>query len=164
MGDGAKASGVNSTALGENAQAAGDNSIALGQGSAANRPNTVSVGNASTGLNRQITNVAPGTGPNDAATFGQLNQGLNQALGKAQQYADTSGALSMAAVNAAAAAAGSDCGPNRVALGVGEYNGQVGFAGAYQHNFTKHWDGNITVSSNGTSANTAVGAGGAYSW
>jgi autotransporter adhesin len=115
-------------------------------------------------MNRQITNVAPGTGPNDAATFGQLNQGMHQTLGKARQFADTVGALSMAAVNAAAAAAGSDCGPNRLAVGVGSYNGQAGFAVSYQQSFTRHWDGMATVASNGTSANTGVGAGAAYSW
>uniref|UniRef100_E6QEA6 Uncharacterized protein n=1 Tax=mine drainage metagenome TaxID=410659 RepID=E6QEA6_9ZZZZ len=50
----------------------------------------------------------------------------NQTLGKARQYADTVGALGMAAINAAAAAAGSDCGPNRIALGVGSYIGHTG--------------------------------------
>jgi autotransporter adhesin len=46
--------------------------VALGQGSVADRANTVSVGSA--GNERQITNVAAGTAPTDAANVSQLQE------------------------------------------------------------------------------------------
>ena len=80
----AQATGFNSTALGQNAAAVGDGSVALGSGSVANRANSVSVGDAASGLDRQVTNVAAGTAPTDAANVAQLDQGL----AGAQAYTD----------------------------------------------------------------------------
>ena len=81
VGAGASALGNNSTAIGANAFVAvsGNNSVALGQGSIAARPNTVSVG--APGQERQITNVAAGIAPTDAANVGQLNALQNQITG-----------------------------------------------------------------------------------
>ena len=51
----------------------GSNSIVIGAGSSDNgRKNVVSVGNATTGLNRTITNVAPGKYGTDAVNMNQL--------------------------------------------------------------------------------------------
>lgn len=51
----------------------GSNSIVIGAGSSDNgRKNVVSVGNAKTGLNRTITNVAPGKYGTDAVNMNQL--------------------------------------------------------------------------------------------
>ncbi|MDA8256686.1 MAG: hypothetical protein M0Z99_13785, partial [Betaproteobacteria bacterium] len=95
----ANAGGANSVALGYAATANGSNSVALGAQSVANRPNSVSVGDASTGLQRQITNVAPGTAPSDAATVGQVAGMVSQAtsgiLSQANAHAD--GVAAMAA-------------------------------------------------------------------
>jgi autotransporter adhesin len=44
--------------------------VAIGQGSIASAANTVSVGTPT--ARRRIVNVAPGTQPNDAVTFAQL--------------------------------------------------------------------------------------------
>ncbi|MHB1642757.1 MAG: YadA family autotransporter adhesin [Acidithiobacillus sp.] len=159
IGSNAQANANNSTAIGANSTANGINSVALGQGSTANRANSVSVGNASTGLTRQITNVAPGTTPNDVATVGQL-QG---AVGQAQHYAAQVGSVNAAALNAAASAA-SGQGPNTVAGGYGEYDGQSAFAFTYQHRFKCNWQALLTVGSNGSGKNTEVGAGASYSW
>ncbi|WP_230941652.1 YadA family autotransporter adhesin [Burkholderia cepacia] len=71
LGQGAHASAANSTALGQGANATGKNSVALGAGSVASRDNSVSVG--APGAERQITNVADGTAPTDAANMRQLN-------------------------------------------------------------------------------------------
>ena len=76
----AEAVGTQSVALGANSSAAGAGSIALGAGSVANRANSVSVGDVSTGLTRQITNVAAGTMPTDAVDLAQL-QAETAALG-----------------------------------------------------------------------------------
>ncbi|HET6913668.1 MAG TPA: YadA-like family protein, partial [Rhodanobacteraceae bacterium] len=70
VGTSAAASGTGSTAIGQGAEASGNNSVAIGAGSVATGDNTVSVGSA--GNLRQITNVAAGTAPTDAATVGQL--------------------------------------------------------------------------------------------
>lgn len=70
IGDNSVASGSRSTALGDGATATADNSVAIGAGSVANRPNTVSFG--APGAERQLTNVAPGTAPTDAANMAQL--------------------------------------------------------------------------------------------
>jgi autotransporter adhesin len=100
VGNNAIANGVNSVALGANTTANGNNSVALGQGSVANRANSVSVGDAATGLQRQITNVAPGTMPNDAVNLGQLQGMINQAsintLNQANRYANRVAAMAAA--------------------------------------------------------------------
>jgi len=76
IGDSSQATGVNSLALGANSKATATNSIALGQGSdTGDRENTVSVG--STGIQRQITNVAAGTQDTDAVNVGQLTKSVN---------------------------------------------------------------------------------------
>src|SRR6185437_16388225 len=68
----ATADAKNGVALGSNASTAGfANSVALGAGSTVDRANSVSVG--APGAERQITNVADGTAPTDAATVAQLD-------------------------------------------------------------------------------------------
>ncbi|MFB0611066.1 YadA-like family protein [Aurantiacibacter poecillastricola] len=93
-------------ALGTDASVTVANSVALGAGSLADRgpltgysatfmagtfdsAGSVSVGSA--GALRQITNVAPGSAPSDAATVGQVQaavDGLSGTLGNAVQYDD----------------------------------------------------------------------------
>jgi autotransporter adhesin len=100
VGNNAIANGNNSVALGANTTANGNNSVALGQGSVANRENSVSVGNAATGLQRQITNVAPGTMPSDAVNLGQVQGMIGQAtsaiLNQADRHADQVAAMAAA--------------------------------------------------------------------
>ncbi|WP_447870096.1 YadA family autotransporter adhesin [Serratia fonticola] len=79
LGQNSKALGINSLAMGNQSNASGSNSVALGQGSIAERDNTVSAG--SVGNERQITNVAAGTAPMDAANVGQVNNAF-QSLGR----------------------------------------------------------------------------------
>ncbi len=85
-GAGAAASGASSAAIGTNASALAANSVALGSSSVADRANSVSVGFA--GGERQITNVAAGVSSTDAVNLGQLNAGLNQAVGMSNAYTD----------------------------------------------------------------------------
>ncbi|MDQ8051125.1 YadA-like family protein [Luteibacter sp.] len=70
IGGNAASNGKWSLAAGTNAKATGDNSVALGNGSLADRANSVSVG--SVGNQRQITNVANGTRPEDAVNVAQF--------------------------------------------------------------------------------------------
>ena len=99
VGNGATATGSNSTALGANSSASANNSVALGAGSTATRGaqsnykdpisgNTASsVGEVSVGTpgaERQITNVAPGSEPTDAANVAQVQS----ALANAEAYTD----------------------------------------------------------------------------
>lgn len=93
VGSNAIANGNNSVALGANTTANGSNSVALGQGSVANRANSVSVGDASTGLARQITNVAPGTQGTDAVNLSQLQATVSEM----KDRIDETGAISEAA-------------------------------------------------------------------
>ncbi|UFS55367.1 YadA-like family protein [Comamonadaceae bacterium M7527] len=76
-GTNASASGTGSVANGTGATASGHGSVALGGGSVASEDNTVSVGGGDGSPNnpvtRRITNVANGTGNQDAATIAQLN-------------------------------------------------------------------------------------------
>lgn len=85
-GDFASATGSKSVALGYGASATGANSVAVGAGSVANGANTFSVGSPNN--LRRITNVAPGTGPNDVVNFGQYNTGLAATLKQANAHAD----------------------------------------------------------------------------
>jgi X-X-X-Leu-X-X-Gly heptad repeat protein len=85
-GAGAVASGVNSMAVGTQAQALAPSSVALGYASVADRANSVSVGSA--GAERQITNVADGTGATDAVNLRQLQGGMGQAVDVANAYTD----------------------------------------------------------------------------
>ena len=73
VGQSATVVATNGTAVGAGAtvQAGATNSVAIGQGSVASTPNSVSFG--SPGNLRVLSNVAPGVGPNDVATFGQLS-------------------------------------------------------------------------------------------
>lgn len=101
-GYGAAATGESSSALGENAQATADNSVALGANAVATRGATtyvdpisgsavlsvgeVSVGTA--GAERQITNVAAGSAPTDAANVGQVQSAELNAVTTAGVYTD----------------------------------------------------------------------------
>lgn len=85
-GAGAVASGVNSMAVGTQAQALAPSSVALGYASVADRANSVSVGSA--GAERQITNVADGTGATDVVNLRQLQGGMGQAVDVANAYTD----------------------------------------------------------------------------
>lgn len=75
--------GQGSVAAGAGAEAQADNSVALGAGSLADRENTVSVGRE--GGERQITNVAAGTQATDAVNVAQLQQGVQDAKGYADE-------------------------------------------------------------------------------
>lgn len=66
-------------------QAGATNAIAIGQGSVASTPNSVSFG--SPGSPRVLSNVAPGVGPNDVATVGQVSSiaaGIESQIGGLQ--------------------------------------------------------------------------------
>lgn len=78
----AQAIGQGTVAAGAGAEAIADNSVALGAGSIADRQDTVSIGRE--GAERQLTNVAAGERGTDAANLGQLQQGVADAKG----YAD----------------------------------------------------------------------------
>ena len=66
-----------STAVGAESEAVADSSVALGALSRAEREGAVSVGNSELGIQRQITNVAPGTIGTDAVNWGQLAVALD---------------------------------------------------------------------------------------
>ena len=89
-GAGVGASGTGSLALGSGAGVTSTNSVALGANSVASRGNPeVSIG--APGAERQLTNVAAGTAPTDAANVGQVTTVANglAALGdRAVQYDD----------------------------------------------------------------------------
>ena len=152
IGNNAVANGNNSTAVGADSTANGVGSVALGYGSVANRANSVSVGNSATGLNRQITNVAPGTQPTDAVNLGQLTQ-----------YAATVGAVTSSLAEAAAQGAMNPH-PNSVAVASAAYDGQGAFAVSYQHRFGSDWTAGMSVSTDGTAGNTATSVGGSFGW
>jgi autotransporter adhesin len=160
VGDGADAAGANSAAFGYDAQAYGQNSVALGAGSVANRANSVSVGNAATGLDRQITNVAPGTAPDDAATVGQLEGAMDQS----RQYAAQIGTISAASIDAAASAAAAG-GRQSLALGVGYMpSGGEGLAMSYRVRLSRHVSAIGTFSGNPGGGEVQAGAGVAWGW
>ncbi len=97
IGYGASATGASALALGSGASAKGSNSVAIGAGSVANGANTFSVG--SPGNLRRITNIAPGTGPNDAVNLVQYNNGLTATLNSAKDYTDRSAAQTLSQAN-----------------------------------------------------------------
>jgi autotransporter adhesin len=115
LGANSQAIGNNSVAVGYNAVANGTNSVALGANSVANRANSVSVGDSASGLVRQITNVAPGTLPNDAVNMTQL-RGV--------------GAMALAAVEATGQA---QPGKTSLGFGVATLGGQEGIAVGLAH-------------------------------
>lgn len=83
----AKATGLNTVAVGQNATASGNNSVAVGADSSdGGRDNTVSVGNATN--QRTISHVAAGTQGNDAVNVNQLNSQINSTLSSANSYAN----------------------------------------------------------------------------
>jgi autotransporter adhesin len=131
VGAGASALGNNSTAIGANAFVAvsGNNSVALGQGSIATRPNTVSVG--APGQERQITNVAAGVAPTDAANVGQLNALQNQITGNLSE------ARRGIAATSALAYVPTPSGPGRTtfALNGSYFQGERGLGVALAHRF-----------------------------
>jgi trimeric autotransporter adhesin len=95
VGARAQAFGDNSMALGANAQvtSGASNAVAIGANSIASESNTVSFG--APGAERRLTNIAPGVNFSDAATFGQLQIGLN-VIGKRINTANSGVAMSMA--------------------------------------------------------------------
>src|ERR1700730_9965407 len=131
VGAGASALGNNSPAIGANAFVAvsGNNSVALGQGSIATRPNTVSVGAA--GQDRQITNVAAGVAPTDAANVGQLSALQNQITGNLSE------ARRGIAATSALAYVPTPSGPGRTtfALNGSYFQGERGLGVALAHRF-----------------------------
>ena len=161
--DRARAFGQYSTAVGRGATANGYNAVALGQGSVANRANTVSVGNAAAHAYRQITNVAAGTEPHDAINLGQFEKGLRGLRSYANNRADKVGSVD-ASLAAASAEAAAGKHRNTIAGATAEFNGEASFAFAYQHRFSGHWSGMITVASNGDASDTTVAGSAGYSW
>ncbi|MDY0271192.1 MAG: ESPR-type extended signal peptide-containing protein [Advenella sp.] len=99
FGNNANAEAANSIAFGTGAEVKvnATGAVALGAGSLATDEWTVSVGNDGSDdpaeeRQRRITNVADGTGDNDAATFGQLSEAINNITtsGLVQQASSTS--------------------------------------------------------------------------
>jgi autotransporter adhesin len=161
-GSNSVASGTGSAALGAGALAAHNNAVALGANSTTDRDNSVSVGDAGSGLQRQITNVAPGTLDSDAATVGQLRAQEQSGQRFAIQQAQSAGAVVAAAANAAMAASGAP-GTHKLAVGAGSLGGQAGFGVAYQQSFG-NLSATLTGASNGSSDYTHFGAGAAIGW
>ena len=147
VGSGATATGNNSAALGSNSSATANNSVAIGAGSTASRGaqtnykdpisgkaassvGEVSVGSA--GADRQITNVAPGTAPTDAANVGQVEVAITQANAyTSTRFAKASRQTwSVAAVAAALANLPQAPNPGQSMIGMsfGSSRGEVGFA------------------------------------
>ena len=161
VGAESNAAGANSAAYGAGAVANGNNSVALGSGSVANRANSVSVGNAHTGLDRQITNVAPGTAPTDAVNLSQLNQSVGNAITQTNKFAASG-------IAAALAMPGSPTlcpGMGYVGLQTGEYDGQTAVGARFTYQMSKHWNANIGVSGGtGTYGHVAVTAGVGYAF
>ena len=159
----ANAAGANSVALGYQATANGTNSVALGAQSVANRSNSVSVGDAAAGLQRQITNVAPGTAPSDAVNLGQVQGLIGQAtsgiLSQANQHADEVAAM------AAAVSTPPSFGPKGYSLtagvaGTGSASAVgVSFARAFQyHDHPAYWSAGIGFNGQSGAAMVKVGA------
>jgi len=147
VGSGASAAGKNSAAIGAGSSAAADNSVALGAGSTATRGaqtnykdpisgktansvGEVSVG--SPGAERQITNVAPGTAPTDAANVAQVQAAIGQAdaytntmFGKAARQTWSVAAVSQALANMPQAP---EPGQSMIGMGLGISHGEMGMA------------------------------------
>ncbi|WP_246184252.1 YadA-like family protein [Paraburkholderia bonniea] len=149
IGTGAQATGNGSIAIGHGAAAPAANAVALGQGSLADRDNTVSVG--SPGAERQITNVADGIAPTDAANMSQLNSRFDsaqQAIGSVARNAYAGIAAAMAMPNM------TPSGPGRtiIAAGAANYkNGSAAAAGVTYRSMNERWlvNGAISVTSTG---------------
>src|SRR5262249_5816111 len=125
-------------ALGAGTVASGRNSVALGAGSVASADNTVSVG--SPGNERRITNVAPGAGPSDAATFGQLQStatGLQSQINTIHGEVNTNRTEAGRGLAATAALAPglmpSAPGKTTVSLNAGFFGGETGVGFGVSH-------------------------------
>jgi autotransporter adhesin len=161
VGVGATAPSNNSVALGSNSSATANNSVAIGAGSTASRgaqtnykdpisgATTSSVGEVSVGsdgADRQITNVAAGSAPTDAANVGQVQAAIAQAdaytdaqFGKASRQ--TWGVAASAAALANLPQAPS-AGQSMIGMSFGASNDEVGFAAGVSY-FTR--DDNMIV-------------------
>jgi len=80
------ATGSDAVAIGGNAIASFANCVALGSNSVTDRPNSVSVG--APGAERQITNLAAGSSPNDAVNVAQLDAAMSGGSANAVTYDD----------------------------------------------------------------------------
>ena len=131
----------------------------MGQGSVANRDNTVSVGSA--GQTRQITNVAAGTAPTDAVNVAQLNQQVNQGVGRAKDFAAQGIAQALAVPVVPQLAVGKKW----IGVANGNYAGQsaIGVAVGYQATENLNFGAGASSSTSGNSqVATRIQAG--YSW
>jgi len=125
-GNNAMINGNNATILGDKGSVTANNSVALGANSIADRDNTVSVG--SVGNERQITNVANGTAPNDAVNVGQWMAGNANTDGKIYR----TGALA-AALTGIMPLAYDPNARTQVGVGVGGYHGENALAIGVNH-------------------------------
>ncbi|WP_153102057.1 YadA-like family protein [Paraburkholderia hayleyella] len=155
VGANASAAGANSLALGADTSASANNAIALGQGSVADRDSTVSVG--AQGKERQITNVAPGSAPTDAANMQQLRGVQGQVSEVARRaYSGVAMAMAMSGTYLPSLA------PGKKALGVG-IGGYKGY-GAVAVNFKAltntgniSWGGGVSTSGHDVGFNAGAG-------
>ena len=176
VGAGALATQYGSTAIGVGSNANGAFSVALGAGSVANRTASVSVGDAATGLTRQITNVADGTAPTDAANVSQVQQAEAGAINTSENYTNSAlapidgqisalglavsqlsnrlnglGASEQASAQMAMACAGDR---NCLAAGWGDQSGQGAVAVGFRHQVFQGraaWTAGVSSSDAGTS-------------
>ena len=136
LGNGTQVSGNNSAAIGTGAMATASNAVALGSDSLADRENAVSVG-STTNL-RQITHVAAGTQPTDAANLGQvqdyvntLQSWTNHRFQVIDRQINRIGAMGAAYNQMSINAAGVQPGKGRIAVGIGFQSGQSAMALGY---------------------------------
>ncbi|HZF82465.1 MAG TPA: adhesin, partial [Burkholderiaceae bacterium] len=142
VGNNAVAAGNNSVALGANTLATGANSVALGQGSVATRDNSVSVGDASAGLTRQITNVASGVMPTDAANVGQLRQAVSAASDEMRKFSARGVAAALAMPQMPALTPGKQW----VGVAVGNYSGENALGATWGYQVTDALNVGVGVS------------------
>ncbi|RAI40304.1 hypothetical protein CH338_06575, partial [Rhodoplanes elegans] len=188
FGDGAVATGANSTAVGPNSTATvangvaigngavvtAANSVALGAGSVASQPNTVSVGSA--GNERRITNVAAGVAATDAVNVAQLQaatSGFGSSIATLQnqvgslQTQVTANQREARAGTALALAATSlqyDQRPGKASLAAafGNYKGQSGLAVGLGYAVSERWRVNATFSGAPDVSDYGVAAGASF--
>lgn len=161
----ARSTAKNSTALGTSARATHENSVALGAGTQTTRENEVHVGN------RQIGGVRDGTLDTDAVNLRQMNEGDQWAVRQSNNYTNwkvgelegrinSVGAMgsAMAMMTGTAAAIPKT---NKVAVGVGNYNGKTAFAVGYQRSWKTKNDRPLafTLGASFTGSDSSVGAG-----
>jgi hypothetical protein len=160
LGSGATVNGVGGTALGANAvvnanggtaigagatvAAGATNAIAIGNGSVATRPNSISFGGPTVG-DRTLTGIAAGTGPNDAANFGQVQKAYS---GVAMAFALTATQPTLAT------------GEQSLSAGAGVFQDQWGFSLKYEARPSDRWfiGAGVTVGSdNDWGGNAGIG-------